>query len=323
MENKKTIFEGASIPLPDTTYVSLTEAITWIAYNDARDDKFFADYMNREAAKNFEAWRDVEGPEWLLPHLELLEDGMTWEDVPDRAGNDLARLIRQQNSIEGWLEKTGRDLKKTIEEVVALLETQYQEAEPFHQAMALIWQACAAEDVTLQGLQFDHKNDVTAGQHFSVPFRYFLRPVEYFWGNGPNRMKGLLCPRPPETEDELFKQLSSRPDDRPDFVEILIRRDHVMMLEKRFRDQTTNANRPRAGRPPAYDWPRFQDEAVRILEEEGEPGLDPDWGSLADLERRMTDWCESAWGRVPAESTIRKRSRDALAAFRRNRKAEN
>jgi hypothetical protein len=59
------------------------------------------------------------------------------------------------------------------------------------------------------------------------------------------------------------------------------------------------------GRKPAYDWPAFDSECIRVLQEEGDinPALDPKSNKTA-LEQRMKDWCGKAWGKVPADSTV-------------------
>lgn len=322
MDGETSIFGDDPQPLPDTAYVPLTQAITWIGYNDARDDDYFVDCMNEEAKANFDKWHSIDGAEWLLPHLELLEQGKTWEDVPDVLDYDLARLSQQLSSIERWLEREGRDLKSTINEVVSEVRSKHEEAEPFHQAMDLIWNAAASKEVILQGLIIDTYSKTTEADYSSIPFRYFLRPVMYFWGNGPDG-KGQLCPKPPDTDEELFDMVTTRPDERPNYINVLIRRDDVLRLEKRYREQLQPKAQPRGGRPKKYDWPTFNDEALRVLEDEGEPGLEPGWASLADLERRMSEWCQEAWGRVPGEASIRRYCKSALSSFRKRRADQN
>ena len=65
--------------------------------------------------------------------------------------------------------------------------------------------------------------------------------------------------------------------------------------------QTTPARR--RGRHPKYDWTTFHAEIARMV------GDDPDGFPVvqADLESKMTDWCEATWGEAscPSESTIR------------------
>lgn len=324
MTSKKSIFGDEQQELPDTAYVSLTEAITWIAVGDCRDDDFIDEWIRFKATQNIEQWQSEDGPEWMLPHLELIEDGKTWEDVPEKAGRHLLGMMNGLRNVESWLEKTGLDLEVAIKEVVAAVEADFEVEEPIHRAMELIWKSCADEDVKLEGMRYDTQSRrATSGEHETIPYRYFVRPVHYFQGRTSRLGKGLLCGEPADTDEELFEQISGRTDKRPDYIGVMARRDDVLMLEKRFNKQSDAARNRRGGRPDAYDWPRFTAEAIQVLEEEGEPGFDPEWASLAHLERRMTDWCDEKWGLIPAESTIRKRCIVALKEFRQKRKAEN
>ncbi|MBB2720165.1 UNVERIFIED_ORG: hypothetical protein GGD48_005445 [Rhizobium etli] len=65
----------------------------------------------------------------------------------------------------------------------------------------------------------------------------------------------------------------------------------------------------RKGRPPKYDWPAFQAEVIRKLDDEGDfdVSIDPSWTQAA-LERHMAEWCEAKWRGInqPGESTIRR-----------------
>lgn len=71
--------------------------------------------------------------------------------------------------------------------------------------------------------------------------------------------------------------------------------------------------RSRRGRPPTYDWPEFEAEAVRRLDYHG-GFLAIDWRQ-SDLEREMADWCRDRWSVEPSESTIRDHVVLAAAAF--------
>lgn len=77
-------------------------------------------------------------------------------------------------------------------------------------------------------------------------------------------------------------------------------------------------SRPGRGAKPKYDWPAFEAEVRRLLDEEGgiSPTVDPKFRQ-ADVERHMASWCERSWGQAPAESSIRTHVVDAM------KKAEN
>jgi hypothetical protein len=81
-------------------------------------------------------------------------------------------------------------------------------------------------------------------------------------------------------------------------------------------------DRRRRGRTPRYDWLTFEQEVLRLLDEEGLPAphSDEGWRCEADVERRMLDWCATNWQAVPAESTIRQHVSKVIARFIEGRK---
>jgi hypothetical protein len=79
------------------------------------------------------------------------------------------------------------------------------------------------------------------------------------------------------------------------------------------------------GRRPGsgnYDWPAFEEEAIRVLEHKGDinRSIDPSW-IQARLEEQMMNWAKRNWGKEPAPSTIGIYVNRAIAEFRR-RKAD-
>ncbi len=75
-------FEGKPQELPDVAYVSLTEAMTWIAFGDCRTDEYIAEIERKEAEKNRREWLDAEGPGYLLLPLDQLRKGLPWPRIP-------------------------------------------------------------------------------------------------------------------------------------------------------------------------------------------------------------------------------------------------
>lgn len=68
----------------------------------------------------------------------------------------------------------------------------------------------------------------------------------------------------------------------------------------------------RSGRKAKYDWSKFQDFALNILDSEG--GLQDEYPQSA-FERAMTNWCESVWSITPSEASIRRRVKIAEASY--------
>ena len=79
---------------------------------------------------------------------------------------------------------------------------------------------------------------------------------------------------------------------------------------------TFPADSARAGRPSKYDWPAFIDEVCSQLDHEGDfdSSVHPGWRQSV-LCKRMTNWCESNWGEVPSESTMKAKVRDGRKQF--------
>ena len=84
------------------------------------------------------------------------------------------------------------------------------------------------------------------------------------------------------------------------------------------------AGRRKGGRKRTYEWLAFEQEAIRVLEEEGLPveTNEEGWRCQADLEKRMTTWCEVNWSKIPWESQIRDHIVKAVEKFREGRKGQ-
>jgi hypothetical protein len=113
----------------------------------------------------------------------------------------------------------------------------------------------------------------------------------------------------------------------PRWWRIFVRSSDVMALwpgaEPTPEEQTAAQNKGRRGRKPRYDWPMFEQEVLRLLDEEGLPATDNEegWRCQADIERRMLDWCETNWSQAPAESLIRHHVAKAMKQFVEGRKS--
>ena len=79
--------------------------------------------------------------------------------------------------------------------------------------------------------------------------------------------------------------------------------------------------RSNGGREPEYDWDAFKQEAIRVLEDEGLPTRTNErgWRYQADLERRLTTWCQENWSDVPSESMIRNHVGKAVGEYKKGR----
>jgi hypothetical protein len=74
----------------------------------------------------------------------------------------------------------------------------------------------------------------------------------------------------------------------------------------------------RRGRSPVLDWVMVGQEVHRLMEEHGEfVAGDPAWNVQARLEAEISDYCETTFGKRPAESVIRTRSRSTIGEAKR------
>ena len=87
---------------------------------------------------------------------------------------------------------------------------------------------------------------------------------------------------------------------------------------------TSKARRRKGGRKHTYDWPAFEQEAIRVLEDEGLPveTNEEGWRCQADLEESHDHWCEDNWPKVPVESQIRTHTVKAIEKFCEGRKGQ-
>lgn len=76
----------------------------------------------------------------------------------------------------------------------------------------------------------------------------------------------------------------------------------------------------KGGRPPAFDWPKIEAEALRLVLHHGEFSADdPEWNAQARLEEALLNFCAEEFKREPAIPTVRKRIQGWLKAWREKR----
>ena len=85
--------------------------------------------------------------------------------------------------------------------------------------------------------------------------------------------------------------------------------------------ELSSTQNERRGREPDYDWKAFEEEAIRVLEDEGLPTRtnEKGWRYQADLERHMSKWCQKNWSEVPSESMIRNHVGKAIEEYKKGR----
>jgi len=85
----------------------------------------------------------------------------------------------------------------------------------------------------------------------------------------------------------------------------------VFIKRKQLKEWLANlAGAPRhaGGAPPKYDWVAISEEAMRLMDYNGDfNAADPEWNSAGCLERALMAYCAKKFGREPASSTLRGR----------------
>ena len=311
-------------PLPDTPFVTLTEAVTWIALDDCQTEDDFVAAAQREANANRAAWWSAEGPEWLVWHLQLISANKQPE-LDSHSSMDAELVLKAFEAAKRWLEDSGLSAEDALERIDGWLEAQPEPMLPrLQRVQSKIWQACAAEEMALEGRRIDPEMGRIAGQHDTIPWRFFLRPVFHWLGRGYHG-RGELSP---DTTDNSIEAILDKDDDRACYLEVLMRRQDVLRIKMELESGNPIRQKAAKGKPgakPRYDWAAARQYLHECLDENGD--VDPDdldgWTSQADMERVLLDWFSKRNpDRVPATSTIRERvkafHKEWLAGFAGN-----
>lgn len=249
MKSPKGIFEAEARPLPEKSYVSLSEAVTWIALDDSRDDDYIHEMQMRVSQEQLHEWGTEDGPDPLLPHLELIAEGRIWDSVSDDPEFDVVECNEALEIVRNWIERNGKDVDELIRKGKEWCKKRDREDLLVKRAYDLLFDACAGQEISLQGIRHDDATDLSVGEHGEIPFQYFLRPVEHFFGK-VGRKSGMLSPTPPGDLDELYDHVTIRPDTRPNYINVMIPRDDVLMVKERFLEAVRDEETATAPPPP-------------------------------------------------------------------------
>ena len=215
-------------PLPDTSYVSLTEGVTWIVEHDSRDDAYLHAQANREAPQHRRRWHSSCGtPDWLLPHLDLMRQGLTPDNTePDeaKAEADAAHGIWRGafEDAEAWLAKRGGTAEEAYQEVAAVVEKHLALKHVYSQFYKLLADRCSVCQIELQGIE--SRKGTSAGVHTLIPPEFFLRPFVHCLCTEDGR----LTPNIGRSLADIFGMT----DSRADYHEVRIKRDDVQTLKR-------------------------------------------------------------------------------------------
>lgn len=238
MAKGKGIFENERRELPGKPYVTLTEALTWIVAGDCRSDNYLAEMWHQQGDQNQREWGSRYGPGSLLRHLELLTKGEEWQFDEAVGEEDRQSTLSQFEKAKDWLAANGADPAATYKRVKDRCDRDNTEAARFEACEEMIFNACAAREVELHGIRYDDATGKWDGVQAAIPYTYFLKPVFYRIGFRPEGASwGYLAEADltPATRPEYDD--IERDESRPAYRNVLIRRDHVVQLKKRFQDR--------------------------------------------------------------------------------------
>ena len=224
-EQRKRFFGEEPQPLPNIAYVTLTEAVTWIVTSDCRSDDYLAE-------KNFALWGNTAGPQWLLPHLELLKKGETWRFQPDVIEAEVRLTLRDFEEAKRWFEVQGCDAETSYNRVEEALRETSSLAARFDECHQLIYESAATQEIELVGFRRDYDTGQLADDFEPIKFTFFLRPLRNSMGDGWHSRSELSSPSYPF--NRMLGDIFGRVDARPVYENVMIRRDDVLEIKTRF-----------------------------------------------------------------------------------------
>jgi len=223
--HSKSLFREKPQQLPNTTYVTLTQAVTWIVTADCRDDDYIAE-------KNFDLWWNAAGPQWLLNHLEVLKQGGVWGFGPEISEAEIKRTLRDFEEAKRWLAVQGCDAKTSYQRVKDAFCDSSSLAAEFDTCHKLIFEMAATQEIELVGMRRDYDTGQLADDYEPIRFTFFLRPLRNSMGAGFHERSELSSPGYPF--NRMLADILGRVDARPVYENVMIQRDDVLEIQKRF-----------------------------------------------------------------------------------------
>jgi hypothetical protein len=218
--------------LPNTSYVTLTEAVTWIVTGNCRDD----DYI---AQKNFELWWNAAGPQWLLNHIAVLKQGGEWRFQPEISEAEIKLTLRDFEEARRWLAVQGCDAETAYQRVKEAVDDLISLTAELDLCHELIFRAAATQEIELVGIRRDYDTGELADDYEPIRFTFFLRPLRNSMGAGVHERSELSSPIYPF--NRMLEEVFGRVYARPVYEKVMIRRDDVLEVQKRFAESQGEA----------------------------------------------------------------------------------
>jgi hypothetical protein len=223
--------------LPDSSYVELTEAITWILNGCSRTDGQFNKERAQTERKNRERWGKSEGPAWLKPCLERLSTG----------GMDVAEQDDSDPAARRWLQRSGLTAAVAYDDVCAELDRQELAAVRQARLYSLLFKGAVDQRFMLLGLLQESNSKRPPVDFAPIPWQYFLRPAFHAAGKGYSG-NGEIGPIP-ATGEEVLRSVfgdTADVDRRSTYLNVRISRGDAENLKAEFDHSERILSRSRA-----------------------------------------------------------------------------
>lgn len=217
--------------LPDKSYFTLTEAVTWLMEGVPHTSRFVAERCTRTEEEH-RASRGAPSWEWdkILADMELLSE--VDETGEKHAGLDdeykPSRRHRRERA-RRWLARFGGDELSEASNTVRLWcrarDANFAEQRRVYSA---IWDLCAGEKIRIKAIK--NAKGGCAGVHGDVPPEFFLMPVHH----NPASDDGALEPTVDGEEPFPLYRIMRNEDQRACFLAPKISRDDLLTLAMRL-----------------------------------------------------------------------------------------
>jgi hypothetical protein len=158
-------------PLPSRAFVTLTEALTWILDRHCRTDEQLRQEARASFKINQEEWITADGPRALIPHLQLLADGKTWQfdENSDLTEWDKANALRGIERTQEWLISRRLTPEQGLELAKSSVAEENEQDRRESELLETLRDQCAAGNIALYGIELDANRQHPTGQHELIP----------------------------------------------------------------------------------------------------------------------------------------------------------
>jgi hypothetical protein len=301
--------------LPDRAYVSVTEAVTWIVDRNCRDDDIVTAQADEASRKSKLLWWAHDGPGHLIPHLELMARGETW-DLANLSENSCLLTQGAFDRAQQWLRKSGLTVETALAAAKEDMAARGQLTSRYDRCYRLLFDGCARKRYHLLGYL---QTDANRRQHVEpqeITWKYFVPPlflrdapshgtssVVHTMGRDIHGEFGTLWPYVPSDKND---------DPRPTYHSVIMSRDDALELKRVFGGQVE----PKLATPLKYPRKRINKRAS--LSKAAQPKLSQSFEKIRAASKAEAKESGSAlWLLKPGERNKRLAERMVLMGLKK------